>query len=309
MKYFDLHCDTITECYNQKIGLKENELQLSLNKGRAIDQWVQTYAIWIDDVYRGEAAYRRFDEMYHYFLSQLEENKEEVQLCCTAEELQKNIEVGKKAAFLAIEGGAAIGGKIASLEEVYQKGVRMMTLTWNGKNEIADGCMVKNAGGITDFGKTVLKKMNELNMLIDVSHLAEKGFWDVEAVTKKAFIATHSNSKTICNHPRNLTDDQFKVFVERGGIVGLNFYPVFISFSKEVFIEKLLPHIDYFLKLGGEKVIAMGSDFDGADMPENLKGIEDISYLYEVLEKEYGKELTERFCYQNAYDFMLRTLR
>lgn len=307
MKYFDLHCDTITECYNQKIGLKENELQLSLNKGKAIDQWAQTYAIWIDDVYRGEAACRRFDEVYHYFLSQLEEN-EEVQLCCTAEELQKNIEAGKKAAFLAIEGGAAIGGKIASLEEMYPKGVRMMTLTWNGKNEIADGCMVKNAGGITDFGKTVLKKMNELNMLIDVSHLAEKGFWDVEAVTKKAFIATHSNSKTICNHPRNLTDDQFKVFVERGGIVGLNFYPVFISSSKEVFIEKLLFHIDHFLKLGGEKVIAMGSDFDGADMPENLKGIEDISYLYEVLEKEYGKELTERFCYQNAYDFMLRTL-
>lgn len=304
MNYFDLHCDTISECYNQKQDLYKNNLQLNLENGGGIKKWVQTYAIWIYDEYSHDEAYTYFSNVYEYFLLQIRQNEHRVVFCKNINDVKQVLREGKAVALLSIEGSRAVGKEVSRLQEFYDKGVRMMTLTWNGKTDVADGCMVEEAGGITPFGEQVIAKMEEVGMLVDVSHLAEKGFWDVVNLTKKPFIATHSNSKTLCNHPRNLTDEQFRIFVERKGLVGMNYYPLFVNGTMEADIKEILPHIDHFLELGGEEVIAMGSDFDGAKMPKHMEGIGDVGYLYNLLVKRYGKEKADKFFFENAYNFI-----
>lgn len=308
MNYFDLHCDTISECYNLQEGLYKNNLQLNIDKGRSINKWVQTYAIWMDDELNSEEAYNYFNCVYNYFIVQMDKLQGTISFCKNYKEVKTALVKGKRVALLSIEGSRALGNQLERVQEFYDKGVRMMTLTWNGRTPVADGCMVENAQGLTTFGKEVVRKMEQVGMLVDVSHLAEKGFWDVVNTIKAPFIATHSNSKTICNHPRNLTDEQFKVFIDRKGLVGMNFYPLFINNTKIGHIEELLLHIDHFLNLGGEDVIAMGSDFDGAKMPTNMKGIQDVGYLYQILVKRYGKTLADKLYFENAHRFMYETL-
>ena len=308
MKYFDLHCDTISECYNQQQDLLGNTMQLSIEKGKIIKDWVQTYAIWLSDELNDEGAYEYFNNVYSYFLDQMNRLQDCICFCKNGAEIENTLAQNKRVALLSIEGSRPLGRYLERVQEFYDKGVGMMTLTWNEETAVGDGCMVENAKGLTDFGKQVIKKMAEVGMLIDVSHLAKPGFWDVVNTIDKPFIATHSNSKTICNHPRNLTDEQFRVFVERKGLVGMNFYPLFINNTLQADINELLLHIDHFMSLGGESIIAMGSDFDGAKMPHNMRGIQDIDYLYQLLINRYGKAQADRFCFENAMDFMKRTL-
>lgn len=303
MNYFDLHCDTISECSNNKVSLFRNSLQLSVERGNEITDWVQVYAIWMDDELNDEAAYAYFNEVYHYFLREMEQGKEVITFCTSSKDLKQILQTGKRAAYLSIEGSRALGGKLERVKEFYDKGVRMMTLTWNGKTAVADGCMVEQPSGLTSFGREVVKKMNEVGMIVDVSHLSEQGFWDVVSISEKPFVATHSNSKAVCNHPRNLTDEQFKVIIERKGLVGMNFYPLFINGTYEAEIEELLAHIDHFLELGGEDIIAMGSDFDGAKMSNHMEGIQDVTYLYKLLIKYYGQEKADKFYFKNALRF------
>lgn len=309
MNYFDLHCDTISECCNNKESLYKNSLQLSVERGGAIDQWVQTYAIWMDDELNDQEAYDQFNKVYDYFISEVNNPINPLAFCKSGKEIEKNLALGKRVALLAIEGSRAVGEDIDKVQEVYDKGVRMMTLTWNGKSPVGDGCMVENAGGLTPFGKRVVCKMEELGMIVDVSHLSEKGFWDVAAITQKPFIATHSNSKAICDHPRNLTDEQFEVIRQRSGLVGMNYYSLFINGTSEGKIDELINHVDHLIELGGEDVIAMGSDFDGAKMPEHMKGIQDVGYLYKRLVKRYGQNRSEKFYFENAKRFCLEYLK
>lgn len=303
MNYFDLHCDTISECCKTNQALASNQLQLSIEKGNGIEKWIQTYAIWIDDGLDYIEAYEEFNRVYTYFIKEINENEDKICFCTCSDEIERTLSLGKRAALLSIEGSRALGKDIEKLQEFYNKGVRMMTLTWNDRSPVGDGCMVENAGGLTDFGKQVVKRMEQIGMVIDVSHLSEKGFWEVVEETKKPFVATHSNSKAICQHPRNLTDEQFKLIVERKGLVGMNYYPLFINGTMEGKINELLKHIDHFIDLGGQDIIAMGSDFDGAKMPKDIEGIQDIDYLYNQLINRYGKTLCEKFYFENAYRF------
>lgn len=308
MKYFDLHCDTVSVCSNNKVSLLRNGLQLSVERGIEIEDWVQVYAIWMDDELNDEAAYAYFNEVYDYFLAEMKQGEQEIAFCTSSKEAKQILESKKRVAYLAIEGSRALGGKLNRVKEFYDKGVRLMTLTWNGRAAVADGCMLEQPGGLTTFGKEVINQMNEVGIIVDVSHLAKQGFWDVVSMSQKPFIATHSNSKAICNHPRNLTDDQFKVIVERKGLVGMNFYPLFINGTYEAEIEELLPHIDHFLALGGEEIIAMGSDFDGAKMSTHMEGIQDVAYLYKLLVKRYGQEKADKFYFENAWRFFENNL-
>lgn len=304
MKYFDLHCDTATECFDKGLGLYQNSLQLSIERGLNLEKWVQVYAIWMNDELRGEAAYQRFCKVYENFLLELKKNEEIVQLCTTAREIEETLNKGKRVALLAAEGSAALGGRLEHVEDLYNKGIRLMTLTWNGKCEVGDGCMLPQAGGLTEFGKAVIGEMNRLGMIIDVSHLSDKGFNDIVQYSKGPFVATHSNSKAICPHPRNLSDEAFKIIIQRKGLVGMNFYPVFINGTTKASIKELLPHISHFLDLGGEDVIALGSDFDGAIMPMEVQNIGEIESLYSELVKEYGYALSDKICFENALKFM-----
>lgn len=307
MNYFDLHCDTITECYNTAQNLAQNKLQLNLKDGKALEKWVQTYAIWLDDAKTDEQAYEYFNQVHDYLMGQIE-NESTLAFATTFDQIKEGLNQNKRVVLLSIENSLPVGKHLERVQDFYNKGVRMMTLTWNGRNTVGDGCMLEDAGGLTPFGKEVIKEMVRLGMLIDVSHLSEKGFWDVVNTVDVPFIATHSDSKVVCNHLRNLTDDQFKIFIERKAIVGVNFYPLFINNTLTASIDDLLPHIDHFLELGGENVIAVGSDFDGARMPKKMRGIIDIHYFYQLLTQRYGKAIADKITFENAMHFMKNNL-
>lgn len=177
-----------------------------------------------------------------------------------------------------------------------------MTLTWNGKCEVGDGADFK--GGLSNFGYEVVKKMEETGIIIDISHASEKLFDDVSQIASKPFIATHSNSRAVCSHRRNLTDEQFETIKSVKGLVGITFCNYFLSDKKQACFDDLLRHIEYFLERGGENVLAVGSDFDGAELPECISGIESIEKIYENFLKYYSKELLNKIFFENAYNFV-----
>lgn len=186
-----------------------------------------------------------------------------------------------------------------------------MTLTWNYRNQIADGAF-ENAtgGGLTTFGKKVVSQMNSLGMIIDVSHLSDAGFWDVDKISEKPYIASHSNARKICNSQRNLTDEQIKAISEKGGAIGINLYPKFLSLNEKSDINDILKHIDYIINTGGEDCIGIGCDFDGINcMPENIYGVESLEFIINEVEKKYGFLIAEKFAGKNFLRVMKDVLK
>ena len=305
MRYFDLHCDSITNCALEGRELYKNSLFVSLERTECFKPWVQVFAVWIPDGIRGEAAAARFDSVYSVFKSELKKNQERISFCRSGAEMKTAFEKGRNAAFLSIEGGAALGGDIGRLYDAFDKGVRMINLTWNGSCELGDGCMVKDAGGLTAFGREAVRVMAKLGMIIDVSHLSEQGFYDVAQETDRPFVASHSNARAVCPNPRNLDDGQIKEIIRRGGLIGLNLYPPFINNSGQTQLCDIVPHAGHLLSIGGEKALSLGADFDGADMPDGVSGIEDMAKLYNILTQSYNKTTAERIFFDNAYDFFV----
>lgn len=312
MRYFDLHCDTAAECSLQNCSLYDNHLHISLKKASAFSPYIQVFAVWIPDDYRDAAAEKRYDGIYDTFVREMKQNAQTIRFCQNSGELETAVQSGKNAAILSIEGSAALCGKIENLYKAYERGVRIITLTWNGPCEAGDGSGVKNAGGLTPFGFSLVSEMSRLHMAIDVSHLSDKAFYDVASRTSGPFVATHSNSRSVCPHERNLTDEMFGEIVKRKGLVGLNLYPPFIKsanwLNEKVKVESIINHIDHFLSLHGENVLAIGADFDGARMPAGISGIQDMPKLYELLLKYYTPGLADSMFFNNAYKFFCGAL-
>jgi membrane dipeptidase len=297
MRYFDLHCDTVSECYLRNCGLAENNLHISLDGGSAFETWVQFFAVWMPDGIRGPQAWERFLGVCAVFHRETAANG--IAVCGNSDELQSAMKsIHKNAAILSIEGSAALGGRLENLNKAYDLGVRLITLTWNGACEAGGGCIA--GGGLTKFGFELIAKMRKLGIVVDVSHLSDRGFDDVASSSDVAFVATHSNSRKVCSNPRNLTDVQFREITARGGIVGLNLYPNFLGSDS---LDSILRHVDHFLNLGGEKVLAIGADFDGASMPLEISGIYDMPKLYNLLLKTYGETTVRYIFFDNAYKF------
>ena len=309
IRYFDMHCDTITECAEKHCSLNRNGLHISMENVRGYKPWAQFFAIWIPGDIHGEDAENRFRLVYKVFLEQMKDNKELLSFCGNSAELKRAAGYGRNAAFLSIEGSAALNGKIENLKKYYDLGVRLITITWNGSCEAGDGCRVENAKGLTRFGKDLVSEMSKMNIITDVSHLSDQGFYDVAQETQKPFVASHSNSRAVCGHPRNLTDEQFREIVRRRGIVGLNFYRDFIcGGGKEAAYQDILPHIDHFLELGGENAIAIGADFDGAEMPKGISGARDMKNVYRMLADRYSERMADKIFFANAYEFVKTAL-
>lgn len=284
MKFFDLHCDTITECYKQNKTLEKNDLDISLEKGSFLEEWTQVFAIWMPDSIRGKEA-------EEYYTKVLSKYKEEL----------KDVKTVKP--ILAVEGASALGGKLENIEKLYRDGVKIITLTWNTENELASGCFSENDKGLTDFGKEAVKEMVKRNIVPDVSHLNEKSFYDLCEATDFPFIASHSDCYSLNPHVRNLKDEQIKIICQRKGLIGLNFYNKFLGSGNS--IEVLIKHAEHILKLGGENILALGSDFDGCSINEELKGIDKMANLYSAFEKHFGRNLTDKIFCENANTYLL----
>ena len=297
MTYFDLHCDTISECWKTGQGLREDGLALSLSRGRGLAPWCQTFALFIPDDCRGVAAVARYETLLATYRRELARNADLAAPCATAAEIAATAAQGKCAALLAVEGGAALAGDVGRVDVLADDGVRLLTLTWNGDNELA--CGVKGSGGgLTPTGRAVVKRLAERHMICDLSHLNERGFREIADMGLAPLVATHSDLRSVHDHPRNLTDDQFRAVVASGGVVGLNFYRDFLGPGA---FERVYAHLSRALDLGGEDAVAIGSDFDGAEIESPLNSVDKTAVLWQYLLDRGVSEMTlQKFFFLNA---------
>lgn len=303
MKVFDLHCDTITECCKNCVSLYDNDMHLSLKRMEKFQKYIQIFAVWIRDEMRGEVARQYFDKVADYFYKQIEENKNVISAFGDKSET-------KVKAILSVEGGSACGGTLDGLTHLYNRGVKLVTLTWNSPNEIASGAF--SEGGFTSFGKDFVKLAEEYGIILDVSHLNRESFYDFIKISNKPFVASHSNADIVENpkgRKRNLTDEQIRLIKERNGIIGLNFCRNFLESDGFYGIDSFVRQIDYFLSLGCENNIALGSDYDGCSIHSDFAGVEKLFSVYNILaEKGYSRELLDKIFYENAHRFFSENL-
>ena len=300
MRYFDLHADTLSECLQQKKSLINNDLAISVERGLRFNEWVQVFAAFVPDEYSG-------DKGYHRFLAEANE----LQKAFSESDLivpydKDNIRPGVCNAILSVEGGAALGGKIARIDEMYQMGVRMFSLCWNGETDLAGGIATET--GLTALGKEAVRELEAHRMIVDVSHMNNYSFWDLCEVAERPFIASHSNCFELCSHRRNLDDLQIKEIIRRKGLIGINFYPVFINGESDASFQELRRHIRRIIALGGEDCIAVGSDFDGAAMPSVLPSVDRIPDWHANLMKHFDPEMVDKITFKNAQRFMQENL-
>ena len=307
----DCHCDTLTELYNKNASLYENEQHFDIKRQIALGGGLQFCAIYVPtEVFRYQGGLRYtlcLLDKYNQEIKKLHENGIDVLQVRTAEDAG-NVLKHKAATLLAIEEGGAIDGSLEALRCLYELGVRAMTLTWSNRNDIADGINEEATGsGLTLFGKQVVAEMNRLGMLVDVSHISTAGFWSVIETSTKPIIATHSNAKSLCSHPRNLNDEQIKALAQNGGLAGITFAGQFLEEDwRNACIESVYKHIDYMLNLiGNDDHIGFGSDFDGISHPPyNIQGVQDYKPLIEYLSKYYSDETINKITHQNVKNLM-----
>ena len=310
MYLFDLHCDTITRLHDGirlqpgDRSLCQNAAHLSL-EGMSGFSWTQCFAIFIPDEKRGRAAADYFEACYAFFCAQLAENAGRIAQARTAGQVQSLLAAGKAAALLTVEGGAVLGGRLEGVDRLASCGVKLLTLTWNGPNELGSGNAAPDRG-LTPFGRAAVARLEERGIGVDVSHLNDRGFWELSEVARRPFVASHSNARAVCPHPRNLTDAQIRRLVQVGGLVGLNYHAPFLAEDGRPAFRDLAAHIRHFLDLGAQDILALGSDYDGSDPPDWLLPVGKLETLYRQVAKEFGGQLAEQLFFQNAMAFWKR---
>ena len=297
--FVDGHCDTLVKAYEEHKALLKNDLHIDLARLKQYNAPVQFFAMWLDKKYYPR-AYDKTNRIIDFFEAEIHNNSDMIAAALSYNDILKNKADGKISAVLAIEGGEAVEGSLGKLEKLYSRGVRAMTLTWNYANAIADGAGVENPSGLTVFGRECVEKMNEMGMIVDVSHLADKGFWDVYETAKVPFIATHSNSRAICGAKRNLTDGQIKALAEKGGVTGLNLYSKFIVENGKGTFDDILRHIGHIINVGGEDVLGLGCDLDGIEnAPEGIDGVQSLEQVLTAAADRFGERVTEKIAEGN----------
>jgi membrane dipeptidase len=310
-RVFDGHCDVLSKLLaDESMSFSAEHAGLDvtyqgLQEGRYL---VQNFAIFLSgSVTRLTLSelLRSIDLFHRYILPQ-----PGMTFIRTSEDLQTVCgDPSRIGAMLSLEGADVLDGNMSVLRILFELGVRILGITWNHANWAADGILEPRGGGLTRQGKQLLQECNRLGMIVDASHLSERGFWELNEQSSKPFIASHSNAYAICAHPRNLRDDQIQAIIQRGGFIGLTFVPYFTAATKEVSIDQLIVHIDHMCALGGERYIGFGSDFDGIDQwIHGLEKASDYHRLAEALQKYYSDETVNRFLYRNAVEFYSKEL-
>ena len=316
MKYIDLHCDTLMQAYfagKDDIFELENTM-LDVKRLQSGKNMAQFFAIFMppisyiedaDKKYPGDEAYIQY--LYQILINTTKKFPDTISLAKYYNDLIKNNRTGKISAFLTLEDGRAVDGSIENLERYYEMGIRLISLTWNSKNcfgspNSTDPIIMNQ--GLTDFGKEAVVRMQELGMLVDVSHLSDGGFWDVKSLCKTPFVASHSNCRSLCSHQRNLTDEMIYALAESGGVIGLNFYPDFLSENNEDRISRIkdmVRHLEHLVKYGGEDCVSIGTDFDGMSGTFEIDSPDKMYLLFDELHKNhFSDDLIDKIAYKNA---------
>lgn len=287
MNLIDMHCDTLWKLMDMdKNGdLMENHCSVSIPYMKEAGTKAQFFACFtclgdFEDAGGYEGCYGRVQEMITYLTEQTGRYPEQIGLARSYSAMQENEREGKVSAFLTVEEGGVLNGEIGRLDHLYDQGIRLMTLMWNYENCIGhpgsrDGAMMGK--GLKPFGIQVVRRMDELGMIVDVSHASDGTFWDVLKYSKRPVVASHSNCRTLCDHPRNLTDEMIRSLAKTGGIAGLNFYGAFLDGGKaDSRIETMTAHLLHMIQVGGSGFPAIGTDFDGFDA-DGILEIPDVS--------------------------------
>ena len=316
MRVIDFHCDTMGERIARsegKVGLRSNDCHISLEKMLKGEGLAQFFAIWIPLHDTAEKLgvtmqpYEYFNFVYGKYLEEMEKNKDIVAPAFCLDDIKANREKGLLSSILSIEDSVPLEGKIERVDEFYNKGVRLMSLTWNYENSVAyptseDPEIMKK--GLKPFGFEAIARMNELGMIIDVSHLNDAGIFDVLKHSKKPIVASHSNARGLCNHRRNLTDEMLKLLGENGGLTGLNYCAPFMSEeaakNNMTTCDDIVRHALYIKNKAGIDALAFGSDFDGIGNDLDFGDYAGMPKVIAALEKHFTADEIEKICWKNA---------
>lgn len=326
MKYIDTHCDTLMRAFLDKdldmMHLPESMVDFSRMK--AGGTMAQFFAMFLlppgaekmldlsqpvdDDVY--------INTLHDALMRNIEKYSEIIAFAKNGDDLLANEKAGKMSAFLTIEDGRSVNGSMEKLERYYDMGVRLISLTWNfancfGSPNSKDPVIM--AQGLTDFGKEAVVRMNELGMLVDVSHLSDGGFMDVAALSKKPFVASHSNCRAICPHQRNMTDEMIRILGEKGGVAGINFGPEFLNpdvTCKDSTAALMVQHIKHFLDVGGSDCVGIGTDFDGIQGNMEIGSPDKMELLFHLLHKEgVSDDQIEKIAWKNTFRVIRESMK
>jgi len=265
----DSHCDTVLKVWGSdgkyRLCDRHSEGHVDIPRLKSGGVGVQFFAVYIGAEYKPERAAKRTLQLLDVLYQELDENQDTLQLILHAADIATARATNRIGMLLSIEGGEALEGELSSLRMYHRLGIRAIGLTWNERNQIAEGVGdCRSGGGLTDFGVSVIKEMNRLGMIIDVSHISAPGFFDVLDLSEHPIIASHSNAQAVCGHIRNLSDQQIRALAARGGVMGINFAPEFLVDQGTASVEHVASHIDYIVQLlGNTKHIGLGGDFDG----------------------------------------------
>ncbi len=308
--FVDLHCDTLLTMQQGGCGLEDAPGHISLGKlteGGALLQCFAAFMPLRDCAERygiRETPWAFFLRQAALFERETARYPERLRPVRTVGEIEENRRAGRVSAMLTVEDGACLEGKPERLQEMYERGVRMLSLTWNYENCIGypnspDPAL--HGLGLKDFGFALLEEMGRLGMVADVSHLSEGGFWDAARESRKPFVASHSCARALCDHSRNLTDAQLRAIGEAGGVCGVNFYSRFLRRDAEhTANEDILRHMAYIADRAGIESVALGSDFDGIDCTLEMGDYGGLARLGEQIADRFGYDAAEKICRDNA---------
>lgn len=308
MNYFDCHVDTLTAITKpgETFGANSGALDLRRVKSFA-DKYAQIFAIYMDE---GELDMARPEEQFYQAYKRaselLENEKDSLVWCKNAADMEIAHEQGKAAAFLSIEDVAVMGSHVEHIKEL---GIRFALLTWNYDNRYACGASCDQKKGLKAEGRNLVEKFVKEGIVLDISHLSDKGAEDIFNLTDVPVMASHSNIRTLCPHPRNLTPELAKELIRRKGLIGINFYGNFIGENPDMM--SLMRHMDAVLEMGGEDVLALGTDFDGCSiLPKEIEGVQSIPLLYEFMGKNgFDRHLLDKIFFENAHRFVLENVK
>ncbi len=301
--YFDAHCDTALPVYELGKSIYRNNFHIDIERLSAYAPCVQVFSVCAP---HRAGMVEKTEWVIDELLRQLRAHSDKAMLCLSVSDIDKAAESGKVGALISVEGAEKLDCSIENLRKAYEKGLRIVHLTWNHPNILSGTCV--DGGGLTEKGAEFVKAAQEMGVALDMSHISEKAFWDIQEIATKPVLAGHSNSKTVCDHIRNLTDEQFIALVKTGGVAGLNMYLDILGHGRD--IDAVLRHAEHFLSLGGEKALCIGSDFDGIpEAPKGLSGVQDMEKLYEaMLQRGWSEDLVRDIFYRNLRNYMERAL-
>lgn len=304
---FDAHCDSISRFLNTaEDSLTKSNGHLDLERVNSFFPYAQFFALFADSHACGLDMGARYSDLLSRFRLEISRHRGQIVHCRTAREARCAGQQGKIAAFLSVEGGELLDCDPEKLDMAYEDGVRAINLTWNHANALSGSHKDHPEQGLTDRGIRFVQRMRELGMMIDVSHISDRGFWDILDNSPGPVIATHSNARSVFFHTRNLTDEQITAIISCRGVIGLNLFVDFMG-KEPTSVDTVIAHLEHMLDLGGADTVALGGDWDGADpLVGGFRDISDWRMLYEeLLRRNYTEELVQNLFYNN----MMRIVR